>query len=255
MTGMHSVLYTGQVRHRRFSPKKHNFQYSLYMVGIDPTELTDIDSANRWFGYNRFAPVSWYREDFLRAQPTELPLNEAVWKQIFESGGELSSAEGKGRVLQLAHLRCFGLFFSPVNFYFAFNQQDQPIYMLAEVTNTPWLEQHYYLVNLRQPETNEKVFPVSPFMNLDMKYHWRVRFDQSEIMIHIENHTDQKVFDATLQLKGQPFGSETSRQLFRHWPVMTLKVVAGIYWQALRLLLKGIPFIGHLTHKGKPDGI
>ncbi len=253
MTIANSAFYTGVIRHRRFHPKQHRFAYSCYMTAIDPDELHDLANTARWFGVNRFAPVSWYRRDFIRSQPATLPLREAVWLQLNACGGTLQPSE-QGRVLQLANLRNFGIHFSPVNFYFAFDRTDQLCYLLAEVTNTPWLEQHFYLVDLRQPEPNEKVFPVSPFMHLDMQYQWRIKYSQKQILINIENHTDKKIFDATLQLQHQPFEQKFGYFLLRYWPAMTLKIIGGIYWQALRLFLKGIPFFGHLTQKGNTDG-
>jgi DUF1365 family protein len=253
MTIANSAFYTGSIRHRRFHPKQHRFTYRCYMTAIDPDELRELANISPWFGVNRFAPVSWYRRDFIRSQPATLSLREAVWLQIHTSGGTLQSSE-QGRILQLANLRNFGVHFSPVNFYFAFDRTDQLCYLLAEVTNTPWLEQQYYLIDLRHPEPNEKVFPVSPFMHLDMKYLWRIRYSPKQILIHIENHTDEKIFDATLQLQHQSFERTSAYFLLRYWSVMTLKIVGGIYWQALRLFLKGMPFFGHMTQKGKTDG-
>jgi DUF1365 family protein len=253
MTIANSAFYTGSIRHRRFHPKQHRFTYRCYMTAIDPDELRELANISPWFGVNRFAPVSWYRRDFIRSQPATLSLREAVWLQIHTSGGTLQSSE-QGRILQLANLRNFGVHFSPVNFYFAFDRTDQLCYLLAEVTNTPWLEQQYYLIDLRHPEPNEKVFPVSPFMHLDMKYLWRIRYSPKQILIHIENHTDEKIFDAMLQLQHQSFERTSAYFLLRYWSVMTLKIVGGIYWQALRLFLKGMPFFGHMTQKGKTDG-
>lgn len=253
MSITNSAFYIGSIRHRRFAPKQHRFTYSCYMTAIDPDELPELANHARWFGVERFAAVSWYRRDFIRTQPASLSLRDATWRQIESCGGTLAPAD-QGRILQLANLRSFGLRFSPVNFYFAFDGTDQLRYLLAEVTNTPWLEQHFYLVDINQTTPNEKVFPVSPFMHLDMHYHWRVKYSAQQILIHIENHTDEKVFDATLQLKYQALDQTSGFSLLKHWPAMTLKIIGGIYWQALRLFLKGIPFFGHLTQKGNTDG-
>ena len=161
-----------------------------------------------------------------------------------ELGGE---AEPGGRVLLLGNVRCLGFYFSPVNFYFC-DRAGETRYLLAEVSNTPWNQRHYYLLDLAALVPHDKDFHVSPFMGLAMRYHWRIRPPKEEALIHIESHPvsgENKLFDATLALRRAPWCRKGLAALLARWPWMTLKVLLGIYWQALRLFIKRTPIFTH----------
>ena len=156
-------------------------------------------------------------------------------------------AEPGGRVLLLGNVRCLGFYFSPVNFYFC-DRAGETRYLLAEVSNTPWNERHYYLLDLAALSPHDKDFHVSPFMGLGMRYHWRIRAPKEEALIHIESHPvsgESKLFDATLALRRAPLSRKGLAALLARWPWMTLKVLLGIYWQALRLFIKRTPVFTH----------
>ncbi len=236
---LNSAIYTGVVRHRRYQPQTHAFSYGLYMLALDLDELAELEQGSRWFARERFAPLSFRRRDYLGDEQT--PLKQAVLAKVTELGGNAHSLE---RVVMLGQVRCFGLYFSPVNLFFCY-RDNQARYVLAEVHNTPWNERHCYLVDLEHPKATDKVFHVSPFMGMNMQYHWRISPPAKRALVHIENRNPELLFDATLVLRRHTFDELALKTVLRQWPVMTLTVVRGIYWQALKLFLKRIPYHSH----------
>ncbi|WP_371377999.1 DUF1365 domain-containing protein [Thalassotalea aquiviva] len=263
-----SAIYKGMVRHRRYAPKSHHFTYQLYMLAFDVDEVMAQTLPTNIFSKRWLNPIRFNEADYLIGEPGNLKA------RIVNKVKSLGGLEPIEKVMMLAQTRCFGLYFSPVNFYFCYgdgnNKTEQDWqhgcrYMLAEVSNTPWNQRHYYLVDLEHPKETEKAFHVSPFMDLDMKYRWQVKAPSSHrdsLLVHIENHRNfeqQKLFEATLALKKVAF---TEQALLKTWlstPLMTLKIVWGIYWQAAKLFVKGIPFISYQSKVARdkstgPDG-
>jgi DUF1365 family protein len=246
-----SKIYVGNIHHRRLSPKKHSFNYALYMLALDPGEMEKRHSPSWLFGFSTFHPLKFNEKDYLKSEPGTL--NQRIKNKVTALAGDIDIS----RIIMLVQVRSFGIYFSPANFYFCYDKNENCTYMLAEVSNTPWNERHYYLVNLHHnaEKVSKKSFQVSPFMDLDMSYFWHVKppsNDNEKLVINIENkHEDlqsgkiNKLFDVSLLLHKKEF---TAKRLLAVWcqlPVMTIKIVFSIYWQALRLFIKGIPFIGY----------
>lgn len=238
---MNHALYVGRVAHRRLQPKIHSFSYPLFMWLFDLDELEQVPEVGRWFSANRPALSRLVRSDYL-GDPQQ-PLAESVRQRL----AKLTGRPVTGRILGLMHLRTLGLYFSPVNFYYGFDKGGRCSHFLAEVSNIPWGEHHHYGHyfegdNLR-PE-HPKAFHVSPFNPDDQYYRWTITPPNEKLSVTIDV-SDQRgeIFSATLDLARRPFEpAEIRRQLLRI-PVMTAYVVAGIYYQALRLYLKGIPYV------------
>ncbi len=239
MTQLNSAIYQGNVVHRRYQVADHAFRYPMYFLGLDLDEVETISDNFRFFSINRFNMLNFKRSDYF-GDPTQ-PLKQSVLEQVETLGGDISLVD---QVIFLGHARSLGFYFSPVNFYFCLSGGDA-IYMLAEVSNTPWNESHCYLVDLNNPGTNDKQFHVSPFMDMDMHYQWKVSYKTDRIIVHIENWNEEKLFEATLELRHQAFTPGNLTRTLKQWPSMSLSILKGIYWQATRLAVKRVPFYSH----------
>jgi len=240
MNSLNSCIYHGEIRHRRFTPKKHNFSYKIFLLAIDLDELDQIAEMGPWFKKDKFAAMTFRSTDYLTKKATLT--KQDVYQKVQSLGGQALS----GLVLFVGQLRCFGVYFSPINLYYCYDQSDHLQTLLAEVSNTPWNERHYYLLEMQEKLICEKDFHVSPFMEMNMQYHWRINAPGKKLNLHIENHNkddDEIVFDATLAMSRMALSNKNLRRCFFSIPSMALKTLAGIYWQALKLFIKGVPYV------------
>jgi hypothetical protein len=245
---MHSAIYRGSVRHRRFAPRAHRFRYRLFMMYLDLAELDDVFRGRWLWSTRRLALARFHRADHL-GDP-HVPLDRAVRDLVERDIGRRPT----GPIRLLTHLRYFGYGFNPVSFYYCFDASDTRVEtIVAEVNNTPWGEQHCYVLSAARNEGTvrhqryrfAKDFHVSPFMPMDIGYDWRFSPPDESLNVHMRLNRDAKVFDATLALERAPLTGINLARILIAFPLMTLTVIAAIHWEALKLWLKRVPFHAH----------
>lgn len=256
---MNSAIYEGLVRHRRFSPIPHSFSYRLFMMYLDFDELPTL-FENRWFwSVNRANLASYKRVDHI-GNPV-IPLDEWV-RQLVEAR---TGSRPTGPIRLLTHLRYFGYVFNPVSFYFCYDRSDRGVdSIVAEITNTPWGERHCYVLGPEQNRASgrkkryqfDKVFHISPFIDMDVAYDWRFTEPTSQLTIHMENHRAGKLFfDATMRLHRRELSGPSLARVLIQYPLMTIKVIGAIHWQALKLWMKGAPLYVHPKKPTEPSPV
>ena len=186
MEKLNSCIYVGEVRHKRLSPREHSFFYKIFFLAIDLDEVQKLSTFGWWFKCDKFAPLNFRSADYL--QQKESVTKQLVWHKVQQLGGKNLA----GRVMFIGQMRCFGLYFSPINLYYCYNHNNQLAYLLAEVSNTPWRERHYYLIDIKENLVCDKDFHVSPFMDLNMRYHWRIKAPDENLSLHIDNYGEKK---------------------------------------------------------------
>lgn len=234
----HSCLYSCEVMHKRVWPKHHDFRYKVFMFYLDLGELGRAHEKLKLFSRNRFNWFSFFDKD------------HHDLREFLGSKG----IEWKGRVTLLTNVRTFGYVFNPISFYFCFDEKDQPLCAVAEVTNTHkdrklyLLDKDHFSKDTFKLRTSKELY-VSPYSDLDTEFEFIFRIPSKFMQMRVDDYkqgkrillsaltgTRKELADANLFLYGIRF------------PFITLKVITLIYWQALKLRLKGLTF-----HSYKPQ--
>jgi DUF1365 family protein len=266
-------LAHAHIRHRRYTPKPHAFEYEMGYILADIDNLSQVCKRSPFWSYNKFNFISLYDKDLLSTEG--LSVRETLREAISQQLGQPISATQPIYVLTLP--RYLGAAFNPVTFYWVYDETDVTThtpalkYIAAHITNTPWHERFLYCFSCAQSEPSnsislnnsykqkpvyrfllDKQFHVSPFMPMDLKYDWRFKLDQdkdpnySAIHMQLKQH-GELVFDATMKFTLTPLSVKKQNLFPFIYPLQSLKIVTAIYWQALRLYMKKIPFFTNPT--------
>lgn len=235
-----SALYTGAVVHRRFAPRQHALRYRCFWLLLDLAEIDDLASRLTLFSRQRFNLFSFRDAD--HGAGTDEPLRSQIDRILAEAGLDITG----GSVQILCMPRVLGYVFNPLSVYFCRRADGALAAVLYEVSNT-FGERHSYLIPAEPDQTGtvrqecDKRFYVSPFMDMDLRYEFRLTPPDRTVAVAIRCvKAGEDVIAAALTGRRREIGDATLLKTFLTHPLVTAKVIAAIHWEALTLWRKGI---------------
>jgi DUF1365 family protein len=246
---INSCLYKARVMHSRLAPKVHRFHYDVFMFYLDLDEIDGLAKRLKLMSRNRFNLFNFRDKDHLQL-PGENPDTSKSIRQHITDYLQINGVNiGRGRIMVLTNLCTMGYQFNPVSFYFCYDEQDNPVCSVVEVCNT-FLEMKPYFLGADTMQNGqfklntEKYFYVSPFIDLDTNFDFDLRIPTEKLRIKIDDYDKEgkRFFISTLSGDRKPLKDSTLLLYFFSFPLITLKVMGLIHWQALKLWLKKIPF-------------
>jgi DUF1365 family protein len=240
-----AALYFGRVTHQRLRPVRHKLAYNVFSLLIDIERLDEIAGRLRLFSRNRFNLFSFYDRDYGHGRPDDLA---AHIRQTLSDAGV--AAEGPIRLL--CYPRILGYAFNPLSIYYCEDRAGTVRAVIYEVRNT-FGGRHSYLIEtdgdgvIRQ--TAEKALHVSPFMEMETAYNFRLTAPDESIAVGIlQTDAEGPIFSAAFSGRRVAATDRAFLSAFVRYPLMTLKVILAIHFEAVKLMLKGMRLL-----KGGPD--
>lgn len=249
------AIYNGTVVHRRLKPKSHLLKYQVFSLLIDLDALETIDQASMPLAVNRFGFLSFYESD--HGDRRKSGLKSWVIEQL--SKAEIDTTDVRIRVL--CYPRFIGYVFNPLTVFFCEDTNDQIIAMLYQVKNTMG-ESHTYIIPI-EPKAAlplkhgcDKAMYVSPFTPMESSYAFSIVPPGDDICVSIQQSDDEgPILNASFIGKFAAFNRTNLRRAILRHPLMTIKVIAGIHLEALKLWRKGVPFFRHVPQPGADTSI
>ena len=242
-----SAIYSGFVTHMRIAPRRHSFRYRVFSLLLDLDELEALAARSRLFARNARAIVSFHDDDHGDGRP----LREWATAKLAEA-----DLEADGPIRVLCYPRLWGYVFNPLSVWFCYRKDETLAATIYEIHNT-FGERHAYVLpaltngcTLQQQCTKD--FYVSPFLSLNCQYRFHIRPPAERVLIAIhETEAGSPVLNATFSGTRQPLNEKTLALALARNPLMTLKVVVAIHFEALRLWLKRVPHHAHIAASAK----
>ncbi|HEY7927794.1 MAG: DUF1365 domain-containing protein [Candidatus Dormibacteria bacterium] len=241
-----SCVYEGSVHHHRRRPVDHAFRYRLFMLYLDLDEIDEVFAHRLLWSAKRPALARWRRSDYPGDPATPL----AQW--VRDLVAARTGTRPAGPVRLLTHLRYAGRGFNPISVYYCFATDGQTLeWAVAEVTNTPWHERTHYVLDVRDQNrvhtgVMAKQLHVSPLLPMALDYRWRVTGPGSTVAVGFDVvERGVVILETGVAMRRRQITTARLAALLLCYPPMSLRVLGGIYWQAFRLWLKGVPYHAH----------
>jgi len=234
-----SSLYVGSVMHRRLQPCMHRFRYRAFWLLLDLDELDEISSNLRWLSHNRSNIFSFYDAD--HGDGTETSLHVQVERQLSDAGVDLAG----GRIHLLCMPRTLGYCFNPISVFFCYRADGALAALVYQVHNT-FGERHSYVIpvvdqSAARHQRCQKLFYVSPFLDMDMRYDFRITGPDERLAVGISASSSARpVLNAVLTGRRRELTDRNLMVVFLKIPAITIKVIAAIHCEAFRLWAKGV---------------
>ena len=237
-----SSIYTGSVIHKRFKPKIHFFNYKVFSLLIDLSELHLLDKNLKLFSYNKFNIISFYNSDHGRRDGSSLK------KWVIDNLKKYNINTNNIQIKLLCYPRIFGYVFNPLSIFYIYDKNEDLISILYEVKNT-FGEQHTYVFKSKKDQNLiqhvcKKKFHVSPFIEMNCIYFFRLLKPSNKISVIIDqNDKEGKILYASQNgIKSELNNSTLIKAYLKH-PLMTFKIILAIHFEAFKLWTKGIKYI------------
>lgn len=235
-----SCLYECTVMHHRLEPVKNKFHYKLFMFCLDLDEINAVVKSNLFISRNRFNLFNFRDRDHLQLPGVDhtASVKAHVLEYLKDNKCDVNSIS---RIMLVTNLCTLGYQFNPVSFYFCFDRADKPVCSVAEVGNTYGEMKLYFLGNETFQENNfssrtAKNFYVSPFIDMDADFQFRLAVPSERLSIHINDHKKgRKLFLSTLTGTRKPLTSLSALRYAIRFPFITLQIIFLIHWQAMKL--------------------
>ena len=239
---MTSSIYNGTVIHKRFKPKIHYFKYKVFSLLIDLSELENLNKKIKFFSYNKFNLVSFYDVDHGDRDGSSL----VTWVKKNLNANNIDTENIK--IELLCYPRILGYVFNPLSVFYVYDIDNRLICILYEVKNT-FGEQHTYIFKVDNDQklyqhNCSKRFHVSPFIEMNCKYFFRLLKPGEKISVIIDQYqTDEKILYASQDGQRVDFNTKELIKSYLKHPLMTFKIISAIHFEAFKLWAKGIKFI------------
>jgi DUF1365 family protein len=241
MTRSCSALYAGTVAHRRLRPTPHRLRYRVFSLLLDLDEIPALCRRSRLLSHRRFNLFSFDERDHADGSGGSL----RAWAESHLARAGIDIEGGPIRLLAMPRVLGYG--FNPISVWFCYHRDGPLVALLHEVHNT-FGERHTYLIPVAASDaqaqitqTCAKQFHVSPFMRMDMRYEFRIHPPDDRLSLTIRgSDADGPLIVASLAATRHELTDTALLSAFLRTPLLTLKVIGGIHWEALRLWIKGM---------------